>query len=100
MTAALGLPPWAIHLRTVNNLNTLAALILAVIVAFTGSFGAGAIYFGLYAVAWLIVAVIGSKLAQSNSMLASIVVGAIILISVNLTLALYFFKVWSPVGIA
>ncbi|MBU2676124.1 MAG: hypothetical protein KJP16_03505 [Gammaproteobacteria bacterium] len=99
MMAVLGLPPWATHLRTLNNLNTLAAVILAIVVALTKSIGAGAIYFGLYTVAWLLVAAIGSKLAQSKSMLASIVVAAIILITVNVTLALHFLEVWSPIGI-
>jgi len=47
MNAALGLPPWAVHIRTMNNLNTLTAIVLAIVVGLAKSTGAGIAYFGI-----------------------------------------------------
>lgn len=98
MSALLGLPSWAVHLRTLNNLNTLAAIGLAIFVAFSGSFGSGVAYAAIYTVGWSIVASIGSAIAQRGSMLASILLATVVLITLNLALALHFFGVWSPFG--
>jgi hypothetical protein len=72
MSAALGLPPWAMHLRTLNNLNTLAAIGLAIFVAFSQSLGSGVAYAAIYIVGCLVVAGIGSNLAQRGSMLGNL----------------------------
>ena len=66
--------------------------------AFSGSFGSGVAYAAIYMVGRLIVAGIGSALAQRGSMLASILLATVVLITFNLTLALHFFGVWSPFG--
>ncbi len=63
MSAVLGIPPWAKHLRTLNNLNTLAAIILAIVVGFSQSLGNGLTYAAIYLLGWLIVAGVGSTLA-------------------------------------
>ena len=98
MSVALGLPPWVVHLRTLNNLNTLVAIGLAIFVAFSESFGSGAAYAAIYIVGWSIVAGIGSALAEQGSILASILLATVILMTLNLALALHFFGFWSLFG--
>lgn len=97
MTSALGLPYWAIHLRTVNNINMIVALFLAVVVAVTQSLGAGVVYAAIFIVSRLVVAGIGGFLAQQDFMLGSMILATLVLIALNALLGMHFFGVWSPV---
>ena len=98
MTAALGLPPWAIHLRALNNINMLVAFGLALIVAFSQSFGAGLAYAGIFIAGKLVISGIGSVLASQGSMLMAIMIATVVLLALNGLLALHFFGIWSVLG--
>lgn len=98
--AALGLPPWAMRLRMLISLNGSAAIVLVVIVGFVQSLCSGLAYAGIYFAGSFIVRAVASRLAAQGSMrmLASIVVGTIVHVALNLGLALHFFGIWSPLG--
>ena len=96
MNVVLGIPQWVKHLRTLNNLNTLAAIILAIVVGFSQSFGSGLVYAAIYFIGWLVVAGIGSFLVQQGSMVGSIIIATVVLVTLNIVLTLYFFGIWSP----
>lgn len=90
---ALGLPPWVIHLRTLNNLNTAAAILLAVAVSFSTSIGSGFAYLAIFIVGRFLIGGVSSTLAQSSSVLASIVIGTLAQVLLNVALALHYFGV-------
>lgn len=90
--AALALPRWAMRLRQLNNLNMLAALLLAVFVTFDRSLIGGLLYAGIFILGWLTVAVVGAAAASRGAMLGSILVAFVALLVLNLTLALWFIK--------
>lgn len=95
---ALGLPSWVIHLRTLNNFNTIFAILLAIAVGFTASIGSGIVYLALFVVGRFLIGGLSAILAQSGSVLASIVVGSLTSVLLNLVLALHYFGVWSLVS--
>ena len=99
MSTMLGLPSWAVYLRPLNSLNSLAAFSLAVFVGFSESLLAGIVYAAIYVGGSFIVKVGGSFLAELDLMLISIVLSTIVLVAINVLLALHFLEVWSLISL-
>lgn len=95
---ALDLPSWAIHLRTLNNINTIFAVLLAIAVGFSASIGSGFVYLALFVVGRFLIGGLSVVLAQSGSVLTSIVIGSLTSALLNVALAFHYFGVWSLVS--
>lgn len=89
--ALFGLPTWARHIRTVNNVNVAVAVLLAVILATNKSLGSGVVYAGLFFGLRMVSAKVGDTMSRSVGMLNALLAVTGFMVLVNAFLLLYFF---------
>jgi hypothetical protein len=95
-SALVGLPPWAMHLRTVNKLVVLVAVGVAVYFWVSEGMRFSVSYIIFFFLGYFAIALFGFLIARSGPLFLSIILGTVLLIAYQILLILHFFRVWSP----
>lgn len=90
--ALLGLPAWARHIRTVNNINLAAAVLLALVLAASRSLGYSLVYLALFFGLRVVSAKVGDMMSRSTGALNALLFVTGFMILANIFLLLQFFR--------